>query len=253
MGGRLSQLGLVTVALVTLSCSGRDARAFALCNGCPELFASTPAAPIQKVAPPQHRLPSARRHAHHAELGWHQRRNGPPAFATAGRASLKAFAESTDDVPSSPPTDTAMVPEDASAPVGDQSPAPATDQPPPATPAARIDQLFNMLAVGPSDRPEDVAASRDDVIAQLIVRRAAPADDGTVLRLQTAIAFAVGSLLTGAALALARRRLGFAPPGPPDRRHRSSALGHRARRLKQFIRHKSHPLWQSARRHSQAA
>jgi hypothetical protein len=47
-GGRLLQLGLV--ALVTLLYSGRDARAFALCNGCPELFASRPAAPAQKAA-----------------------------------------------------------------------------------------------------------------------------------------------------------------------------------------------------------
>jgi hypothetical protein len=247
MGGRLSQFGLVAAALLTLLCSDRDARAFALCDGCPDLFASTAAAPTQKAAQPQHRSQSGRQHLHHAQLSWHQRRKRAPFFTTAGRASFKAFAEST-IVPSSSHTDTAVPPRDASATADDQSPTPpATDEFLPATPAARIDQLFNLLAVGPSDRPENVAASRDDVIAQLIVRQSPPADDRTVFRLQTGIAFAIGSLLTGAALALVRSRIGFTPPAAADRCYRSGALSNRARRLKQLIRRKLHPLWQSAR------
>jgi hypothetical protein len=245
MGGRLSQLGLV--ALVTLLYSGRDARAFALCNGCPELFAGRPAAPAQKAAQPQHRSQSGRQHAHHAQLSWHERRKRPPTFTTAGRASFKAFAEST-DILSSPQRLMATTPGDASATVDDQSPTPATDKFPPATPAARIDQLFNLLAVGPSDSSENVAARRDDVMAQLIMRWSPPANDRSVFRLQPAIAFAIGSLLTGSALALARlRRIGFTPPAAADRRHRSRAPSNRARRLKQLIHCKSHPLGQSAR------
>jgi hypothetical protein len=84
----------------------------------------------------------------------------------------------------------------------------AADAAKPATPALRVDELFNIIAAGPSDKPAEVAALRAGVLAQFLMRQASPGRTG--FPVPTLIAFCGGLLLIGTVLVTARRW----SPGP---------------------------------------
>src|SRR5258708_39918363 len=86
---------LWTAAFVALSCWGCDAHAFALCETCPELFATT--ATPEQAAPPQQRTQSIRPRHRHVSRRWHQRRDDPRAPSRARRTPLTAFAAVTSE------------------------------------------------------------------------------------------------------------------------------------------------------------
>jgi hypothetical protein len=196
-----SECRLWTVAFVALLCLGCDAHAFALCESCPELFPST-AAPEQ-AAPPRQLAQSIRPHDHSVSRRRHQRRDDPRAPSLARRTPLTAFAAVT--------LERGGAGASVSAAVADSAPV-APDAAMPATPAFRIDELFNIMAAGPSDPPERVAALRASMLSQLRVRQTSPGpDDRTGYLVPTLIAFGGGLLLISAVFVSARRHA-FAPP-----------------------------------------
>ena len=183
-----SEFRLLAVAFVALSCSGRDAHAFALCEHCPELFASTPIA--QQSALPQRRAQSTRPHDRYVNRRQHQRRDDPPSSPLlARRTGLTAFAA----VPMGSGSSDANGP----ATMSDSAPLVA-EAAVPATPALRIDGLFNLMAAGPSDQPDE--ALRASVLAQFRMRQSPDLDGGTGFLVPALIALA-GGLLIGAVLA----------------------------------------------------
>jgi hypothetical protein len=200
-----SQCRWLAVAFVALSCSGREAHAFALCDGCPDLFASTLTAPVRQAAPPQQRAQSTIP-ARHVNRHRDQRRDDPVLPLLGRRTPLTAFA--MESAAPSKPTDTT----DSSSAVTIANPALTlvAEAAMPATPALRIDELFNIMAAGPSDEPAEVAAVRAIVLAQFLVRHASPAPDNrTEFPVPTLIAFGGGLLLIGAVLVSARRQYGL--------------------------------------------
>jgi hypothetical protein len=124
---------LLAVAIVALLCSAFDAHAFALCDDCPDLFASTPIA--QQAALPQRWLQRAPLHDRYASR-WHQTRDDPlPHWLVFGAETVGSTA--------SQPMDEAA----SSA----------------ATPALRIDAFFSLVSVGATDQPEQAAVLRTSV------------------------------------------------------------------------------------------
>jgi hypothetical protein len=215
-----SKFRLWTVAFVALSCLGCDAHAFALCENCPELFAST--ATPEPAAPPRPRAQSIRRHERYVSRRWHQRRNDPRAASLAHRTPLTAFAAVTLE---SDATGASVSPT-----IADPAPL-APDAAMPATPALRIDALFNIMAMGPSDQPEEVAALRASILSQFSVRQTSPGPrDRTGFLVPTLIAFGGGVLLIGAVLVSARRHAFASPRTLGRRRDRSMLPSDRARR-----------------------
>jgi hypothetical protein len=159
-----SQCRVFAVAFVALACSGSDVHAFGLCKDCPERFASTPIA--QRAALPPQRAQNTHLHDRYVNRRWHQiRRDDPWAPSLAPRTAFKAFAAVT--------MDSGVSETRVSAAIGDPTPTVA-DAATPATPALRIDELFNMLAAGPSDQPEEVAALRASVLSKFLIRQSAP-------------------------------------------------------------------------------
>lgn len=178
---------LLAVAFVALSCSDRHARAFTLCEHCPELFASSPI--TQQTAPPQRRAQNTRLHDRYVNRRQRQRRDDPPSSPLSARGTgLTAFAAVPRGNGSS----------DATGPVGmsDSAPLVAEAAVPP-TPALRIDELFNLMAAGPSDQPDE--ALRASVLAQFPMRQSPDPDDRTGFLVPALIALA-GGLLIGALL-----------------------------------------------------
>jgi hypothetical protein len=221
-----SECRLFAVAFVALSCSACGAHAFALCDGCPDLFAKTPIA--QQAALPQPLAQSARLHDRNVNRGRHQRRDDPLPPSLACCKPLTAFAES---FPDSQLTETGAA---ASANVPDVAEPALTlaDAELPATPALRIDQLFNIMAAGPSDRSEEVAALRASVLGQFRDRQPSPdPDESTGFVVPMLIVFGGGLLLAGVVIVSARRHA-FALARKPSRRSdRNNSLTDRARRL----------------------
>ena len=176
-----------TVAFVALLCLGCDAHAFALCENCPELFAST--AIPEQAALPRQLAQSIRPHGHSVSRRRHQNRD-PRAPPLARRTPLTAFAAVT--------LERGGTGASVSAAIADSAPV-APDAAMPATPALRIDELFNIMAAGPSDQPEEVAALRASMLSQLRVRQTSPGpDDRTGHLVPTLIAFGGGLLLISA-------------------------------------------------------
>jgi hypothetical protein len=218
-----SGCGLFAVAIVALSCSGRDARAFALCDGCPDLFTNAPIA--QQVAEPP--APSTRVHDPYVSRRRHQSRDVPSPPSLARRSALTAFA-AVPIVMGATGANIAVVAE----------PAPGVaDAELPATPALRIDHLFNIMAAGPSDRPEEFAALRANVLSQFRARQSSPdPDESTGFVVPTIFAFGGGWLLVGVALVSAGHHA-FALPRKPGRRNEGdNSLTNRARRLTRRMR-----------------
>jgi hypothetical protein len=185
---------LLMVAFVALSCSDCGAHAYALCDGCPDLFASTPIAQQATLALAPPRAQSTRLHDHYVNHLRQKRRDNssPPSLTCC--SPLTAFAQ---EWPVKNPGATPSV-------VAEPEPGIA-DEEMPATPALRIDQLFNVMAAGPSDQPEEMAVLRADVLSQFHVRQASPSpDDRSGFLLPTAIAFGTGLLLLGGILGSAR-------------------------------------------------
>jgi hypothetical protein len=130
MAGWSSECRLFAVASVALSCSACDAHAFALCEHCPDLFASTPIA--YQAALPRRRVQSTPLHDHYASR-WHQKRDDPlPPQLVFGAETVGSTASQPMDEGASSST----------------------------TPAVRIDEFFNLMSVGESDQPEQVVALR---------------------------------------------------------------------------------------------
>jgi hypothetical protein len=125
-----SECRLFAVASVALSCSACDAHAFALCEYCPDLFASTPIA--YQAALPRRRVQSTSLHDRYASR-WHQKRDDPlPPWLVFGAETVGSTASQPMDEGASSAT----------------------------TPAVRIDEFFNLMSVGESDQPEQVVALR---------------------------------------------------------------------------------------------
>jgi hypothetical protein len=215
-----SECGLFAVAIVALSCSGRDTHAFALCDGCPDLFTNAPIA--QQVAEP--RAPSTRVHDRYVSRRRHQSRDVPSPPSLARRTALTAFA-AVPIVRGATGANIAVVAEPAPAPS-------VADAELPATPALRIDHLFNIMAAGPSDRPEEVATLRASVLGQFRGRQSAPhPNESTGFVEPTLIAFGGGLLLVGVVLVSARRHAFALARKPGQRSDRNNSLTDRARRL----------------------
>jgi hypothetical protein len=203
---------LLMVAFVALSCSDCGANAYALCDGCPDLFASIPIA--QQGPPAQPRVQSARLHGRDVNHPRQKRRDNSPPPSLTCCSPLTAFAQEW-IFKNTGPTPSAF-----------SEPAPGmADEEMLPTPALRIDRLFNTMAAGPSDEPEDTAALRADMLSQFPMRQASPGPDNRYgLLVPTVIAFGGGLLLVGLVLLPARRHC-FAPPRePPDRARRFTRL-----------------------------
>jgi hypothetical protein len=199
-----SECRLWAVAFVALSCSGCDSYAFALCENCPELFASTPIA--QQTALPQQRAQSTRPYDRYVSRRWHQRRDDSRPLSRARHTPLTAFAAVT--------LERGLIGASVSGTVADPTPL-EVDATTPATPALRIDELFNIMAAGPSDQPEEVAALRASMLGEFRMRQPSPGpDDRTGFLVPTLIAFGGGLLLIGAVLVSARRPA-FTPSRTP--------------------------------------
>ncbi len=168
-----SECRLFAVASVALSCSACDTQAFALCEYCPDLLASTAIA--YQAALPQ-RVQSTPLHDRYAGR-WHQRRDDPlPPWLVFGAETVGS---------------TASRPMDGGAPGA-------------TTPTARIDEFFNLMSVGESDQSEQVVALRASVLGQLLTGQASPSpSDRTGFLFPVLIAFG-SSLLIGAALMAGR-------------------------------------------------
>ena len=200
-----SQLRLLAVVLVALSCLGRETHAFALCDGCPDLFASTLTAPVRQAAPPQQRAQSTVP-ARHVNRHRDQRRDDPLPPSLGRRTALTAFAMES----AAPPKPTDTTESSAAATIADPALTLMADAAMPATPALRIDELFNIMAAGPSDKPAEMAALRAILLAQFLVRHASPTPDNrTDFPVPTLIAFGGGLLLIGTVLISARRQYGL--------------------------------------------
>jgi hypothetical protein len=197
---------LLAVAFVALSCSGRDAHAFALCEHCPELFSSTPAA--QQTALPQQRAQNTRPHDGYVDRRWHQKRNDPSPPLSARPTALTAFAAVPTGSGSSNANRAATM--SGSAPLVAEAAVPAT-------PALRIDELFNFMAVGPSDQPDE--ALRASVLAQFLLRQS-PDPDGRPGILVPALIVLTGGLFIGAVLVSAKRHAFSLPRTTAGRRDR---------------------------------
>jgi hypothetical protein len=201
-----SEFRLLAAAIVALSCLGRDAHAFTLCENCPDLFAASIA---QRTTQAEPRAQSTRVHDRIVSRRLQRKLDVPPRPPLARRTALTAFAA----VPISGGTIGANV----SVTIADPVPL-APDAAMPATPALRIDHLFNIMAAGPSDRPEEVAVLRADVLSQFHMPQASPSpDDRSSFFVPTAIAFGSGLLLIGGILGSARLHA-FSVPPPPGRR-----------------------------------
>jgi hypothetical protein len=174
---------LLAVAIVALLCSAFDAHAFALSEDCPGLFASTPIA--QQAALPQRRVQRTPLHDRYASR-WHQTRDDPlPPWLVFGAQMVGSTAsQPMDDVASSA-----------------------------ATPALRIDAFFNLVSVDATDQPEQAAALRTSVLAQLPIGQGSPSPDGRTGFLSPVL-IAIGSgLFVGAVLMVGRHT--FTLPGIP--------------------------------------
>jgi hypothetical protein len=68
----------------------------------------------------------------------------------------------------------------------------------PATPAFRIDELFNIIGAEPSDQPAEVAALRADMLAQLPMRQSTPRTNDRTAFLVSVTVFGSGLLLIAA-------------------------------------------------------
>jgi hypothetical protein len=165
---------LLVVTLVALWCSSRDEHAFAQCKRCPELFASTTAASVQSDELPQHSDQGTGPHGRYVNRQ-HQRHIDPAQVTDAGATDAMAFA-------------TAAAP---ALPLG-------RDAPVPATPAFRIDELFNIMGAEPSAQPAEVAALRADMLAQLPMRQSTPRTNDTTAFLKLISVFGSGLLLIAA-------------------------------------------------------
>src|SRR6202035_5720821 len=126
-----SEWRLWAVAFGALSCSGCDAHAFALCENCPELFASTPIA--QQAALPKQQAQTTRLPDRYVNRRRHQRHDAPRPPSLARRTPLTAFAAVT--------LERGLTGASASVTVAHPAPLVA-DATTPATPALRIDELF---------------------------------------------------------------------------------------------------------------
>jgi hypothetical protein len=186
-----SEYRLWAVAFVALSCSGCDAHAAALCENCPELFASTPTA--EQAALPRRRSQGTRPHDRYVSRRLHQRRDDsrpPPLLAR--RTPLTAFAAVT--------VERGAADASVSATIADPAPL-GPDATMPATPALRIDELFNIMGAEPSDQPEEVAALRANMLSQFRMRQSAPGPDDRIGYLvPTLIVFGGCLILIGAVL-----------------------------------------------------
>ena len=220
-----SECRLFAVAFMMLSYSGCAAHAFALCDGCPNLFANTPIA--QQAALPPPRAQSIRPRDRDVNRGRHQRRDAPTPPSLACCKPLTAAELFSDSQLSE-----AGAAANENVPLLAEPALRVADGELPAMPALRIDQLFNIMAAGPSDRPEEVAALRASVLSWFRDRRSfKDPDESTGFVVPTNIAFGVGLLLVGVVLVSARRRA-FALPRKPGRRSdRNNSLADRARRL----------------------
>jgi hypothetical protein len=195
-----SECRLFAVASVALSCSACDAHAFALCEYCPDLYASTPIA--YQAALPRRRVQSTPLHDRYASR-WYRRRDDPlpPRLVFGAETVGSAALQSIDG--------------------GGRS---AT------IPAVRIDEFFNLMSVGESDQPEQVVALRASVLARLPIGQVLPSPSGrTGFFFSALIAFG-SSLLIGAALIAGR--CGFATS--PTRRAASPKDG--GRETRQYVR-----------------
>jgi hypothetical protein len=229
-----SECKLFAVAFVALSCSDCGAHAFSLCDGCPDLFAKIPIA--QQAALPQPSAQSIPLHDRNVNRRRHQRSDAPSPPSLACCKPLTDFAELFSD---SQLTEMGAIASENLPVVAE--PAPSVADPEfPATPALRIDQFFNIMAAGPSDRPEEVAVLRASVLSQFRDRQSSPyPDESTGFVLLTLIACIGGLLLVGVVLASARRHA-FALPRKPGRRSdRNNSLTDRARRLTRRMRDNS--------------
>ncbi len=196
-----SEFRLLAAAIMVLSCTGRDAHAFALCDSCPDLFANTSTAQQTALAAP--RVQSTLVHGRYVDHRLQRKLDVPPRPPLARRTALTAFA--------AVPISGGAIGANVSALIADSAP-PVADEATPATPAFRIDQLFNIMAAGPSDQPEEVAALRADVLSQFHMPQASPGPDfRSGFFVPTVIAFGTGLLLIGGILGSARLHA-FAPP-----------------------------------------
>jgi hypothetical protein len=193
----LSERGWLAVAFVALACSGSDVHAFALCEDCPDLFASTPIA--QQAALPQQRAQSTRLHDRYVSRRQHQGLNDslPASLAFAAERAGFTLSELIH--------------------LGESEAAT------PATAALRIDELFNIMAAGPSDQPEQVAALRSNMLSQFRLRQSfAGPDNRTAFLVPAIIAFG-GGLLIGTVLISAKSQT-FGLPRIPGRQRSRSPL-----------------------------
>jgi hypothetical protein len=222
MAGWSSQCRVFAVAFVALACSGSDVHAFALCKDCPERFASTPIA--QRAALPPQRAQNTHLHDHYVNRRWNQiRRDDPWPPSLARRTAFTAFAAVT--------MDSGVSETRVSAAVADPTPTVA-DADMPVTAALRIDELFNLMAAGSSDQPEEVAAMRASVLSQFRLRQSfAGPDNRTGFLVPAIIAFG-GGLLIGAVLISAKSHAFALPRIPGRQRSRPTLLSDRARRLR---------------------
>ena len=224
-----SQCRLFLVVFVALWCPHSGAQAFALCKGCPELFASTPIS--QRAALPQQRVQSTHLHDRSVNHRWHQiRRDDPRRPSLARRAALTAFAAETTGFTPSQLMDGDAIDAIVSGAIADPEPL-VGDAAMSTTPALRIDELFNIMAAGPSDQPEEVAALRISILAQLLMRQSPSPDDRTGFLVPTLIAFTVGLLIGGAVLISAKSHAFVPPRTPVRRRDRTMLLSDRGRPL----------------------
>jgi hypothetical protein len=222
-----SECRLFAVAFVALSCSACGAHAFALCDGCPDLFAKTPIA--QQAALPQPSAQSIPLPDRNVNRRRHQRSAAPSPPSLDCCKPLTDFAELFSDTQL---TETGAAVSENLPLLAEPAPSVA-DADLPATPALRIDQLFNIMAAGPSDRPEEVAALRASVLSRFRDRQSYPddPDESSGFVVPTLIAFGGGLLLVGVVIVSARRHA-FALPRKLSRRNdRNNSLTDRARRL----------------------
>ncbi len=215
-----SSCTVVAVACVALSCSGHRAQAFALCSGCPDLFAKTA---VTKTTPPAASAPAdaqPRRRVQHARF--HERRSRHRLAHEAARFSVADASQKALD--SNAAADILGQPQRS-----DLATTMTTGDRPP-TPAARIDKLFNQLGAGPSDDLDAVtsfrraALGRDTAPPQLTI--AGPSDRKEALGQQDMpdvwwiVRFIGGTLLLTAAFSVSGpllwRTFARLPlPGPP--------------------------------------
>jgi hypothetical protein len=216
-----SEFRLLAAAIVVLSCSGRDAHAFALCDNCPDLFASTSTAQQTALAEP--RVQSTRVHGRYVDRRLQRKLDVPPRPPLARRTAFTAFAAF--------PISGGAIGANVSAVITDSAP-PVPDEATSATPAFRVDQLFNIMAAGPSDQPEEVAVLRADVLSQFHMPQASPSpDDRSGFLVPTVIALGTGLLLIGGIFGSARLDAFAVPPSPSRRSDRAMLLIGRTPRL----------------------